>query len=72
MRGMSGQPESLTRRELEILQLAADGLSGPRIAERLFVSPATVKTHFENIYAKLDVSDRASAVAHTLRAGLIR
>jgi PAS domain S-box-containing protein len=61
----------LTERELQVLQLAARGNSGPRIAAELFLSPATVKTHFENIYAKLGVSDRAAAVAYALRLGLI-
>lgn len=62
----------LSARELEVLQLAADGLSGPEIAAHLHVSPATVKTHFENIYGKYDVSDRVAAVAKALREGLIR
>lgn len=62
---------SLTRRELEILQLAADGLGGPRIAKELVVSLATVRTHFANIYDKLAVSDRAAAVAKGMRLGLI-
>jgi PAS domain S-box-containing protein len=61
----------LSVRELEVLRLAADGNRGPQIAEALVVSPATIKTHFENIYEKLGVSDRAAAVAHALRAGLI-
>jgi PAS domain-containing protein/DNA-binding CsgD family transcriptional regulator len=61
----------LSPREIEVLQLAAHGLSAPRTAERLFLSPATVKTHFENIYAKLGVSDKPSAVATALRQGLI-
>jgi DNA-binding NarL/FixJ family response regulator len=43
------QPTVLTPREIEILRLASEGVSGPAIAERLFVSPATIKTHFENI-----------------------
>jgi len=38
-----------------VLQLASEGLSGPLIAERLFVAPATVKTHFDHIYEKLGV-----------------
>jgi PAS domain S-box-containing protein len=62
---------ALTTRQLEILQLAADGRSGPEIAERLFVSPSTVKTHFKHIFAKLEAPDRASAVAKGLRRGLI-
>lgn len=65
------EPLGLTAREIEVLQLAADGYSGPRIAERLVISPATVKTHFENVYAKLGVPDRAAAVAEVLRRGVI-
>jgi PAS domain S-box-containing protein len=64
-------PPTLTPRELEVLQHAARGKSGPEIAETLVLSPATVKTHFENIYRKLGVSDRATAVAHALRLGFI-
>jgi PAS domain S-box-containing protein len=69
-----GQLEArrLSARELEVLRLASDGLSGPEIAERLVISPSTVKTHFENLYEKLGVSDRPSAVALALRRGLIR
>jgi DNA-binding CsgD family transcriptional regulator len=66
-----GAVASLTPREQEILQLAAEGLSGRSIAERLVLSPATVKTHFANLYAKLDVGDRAAAVAKGMRLGLI-
>ena len=60
-----------TPRELDLLQLAAEGRSGPQIANDLVLSPATVKTHFENIYAKLGVRDRAAAVAKAMRIGLI-
>jgi DNA-binding CsgD family transcriptional regulator len=62
---------ALTPRELDVLQLAAQGLSGPQIAEELVVSATTVKTHFENIYAKFGVGDRAAAVASGMRFGLI-
>jgi PAS domain S-box-containing protein len=62
----------LSDRELDVLRLAAEGNSGPQIAEHLILSPATVKTHFENIYEKLGVSDRAAAVAYAMRIGLIR
>jgi DNA-binding NarL/FixJ family response regulator len=66
------QPASpLTRRELELLQFAADGFTGPMIAEELVLSRATVRTHFENIYGKLDVRDRAGAVGKAMRLGLI-
>jgi DNA-binding CsgD family transcriptional regulator len=61
----------LTPRELEVLQVAAEGLSGPDIAERLVVSPSTIKTHFMNIYEKLEVSGRVGAVATGMRLGLI-
>jgi PAS domain S-box-containing protein len=61
----------LTPRELEVLQLGARGFSARETAVELVVSPATVRTHFENIYAKLGVSDKASAVATALRRGLI-
>ncbi|MFL5906540.1 MAG: LuxR C-terminal-related transcriptional regulator [Solirubrobacterales bacterium] len=61
----------LTPRELDLLQLAAHGLSGPKIAERLVLSRSTVRTHFENIYEKLGVGDRAGAVAKAMRLGLI-
>jgi PAS domain S-box-containing protein len=61
----------LSARELDVLRLAAEGNTGPQIADKLVLSPATVKTHFENIYEKLGVSDRAAAVAYALRIGLI-
>jgi two-component system nitrate/nitrite response regulator NarL len=61
----------LTTRELEILRLAADGLSAPEIAARLIISVTTVKTHLQHIYAKLEVSDRAAAVATALRRGVL-
>jgi PAS domain S-box-containing protein len=64
-------PRPLTERELEVLRLAAEGHRGPEIAEQLVLSPATVRTHFEHIYEKLGVGDRAAAVAHALRTGLI-
>jgi DNA-binding CsgD family transcriptional regulator len=62
---------TLTSRQLEVIQLAARGLSGREIAERLFISTTTVKSHFESIYDRLGVSDRASAVAEAMRCGLI-
>jgi two-component system nitrate/nitrite response regulator NarL len=61
----------LTVRELEILRMCADGLTSAAIAEALFVSVPTVKTHLQHTYAKLEVSDRAAAVAQALRRGLL-
>ncbi|GAA3313407.1 response regulator [Arthrobacter ramosus] len=62
----------LSSREVEILRLAADGHSGQKIASELNISLATVKTHLQHIYDKLDVSDRASAVAQAIRRGFLR
>jgi PAS domain S-box-containing protein len=61
----------LTPREHEVLTLAAQGLSAREISRRLTVSPSTVKTHLEHIYAKLGASDRAAAIAQAMRAGLL-
>ena len=61
----------LTARETEVLALASHGGSSASIGLRLDVSASTVKTHFEHIYAKLGVADRAGAVAEALRRGLI-
>ncbi|XRQ15016.1 response regulator [Actinomadura welshii] len=54
---------TLTTRELEVLRLVARGTGNREIAAELFISEATVKTHLTHIYAKLDVNDRAAAVA---------
>jgi DNA-binding CsgD family transcriptional regulator len=53
---------SLTERELDVLSLVAAGLTNREISRRLFISPATVRTHLEHIYEKLGVRTRASAV----------
>ncbi|MGH2887416.1 MAG: response regulator transcription factor, partial [Solirubrobacteraceae bacterium] len=52
----------LTTSEAEILELVAAGLTNAKIAERLWVSPGTVKKHLENIYTKLGVANRTAAV----------
>jgi DNA-binding NarL/FixJ family response regulator/PAS domain-containing protein len=65
------EPPRLTPREIDVVRLAAQGGSVREIAQMLVVSPSTVKTHLENIYAKLDVTDRAAAVASALRGGVI-
>jgi two-component system nitrate/nitrite response regulator NarL len=61
----------LTAREREVLMLIAEGLSAPEIGRRLYLSPATVKTHLQHLYGKLGVSDRAAAVAAAMRRGLL-
>jgi DNA-binding NarL/FixJ family response regulator len=62
---------SLTRRELEVLLLLADGLKQREIADRLVISPKTVGTHIEHVLSKLDVHSRAEAVAAAYRRDLI-
>jgi two-component system nitrate/nitrite response regulator NarL len=62
---------SITPRELEMLELLAEGLSNSDIAARLYVSPETVKAHLRNVFAKLGVSDRTAAAVEALRRGLI-
>jgi two-component system, NarL family, response regulator LiaR len=61
----------LSKREMEVLQLMSDGLSNQEIAERLFVSLNTVKTHSSNVFVKLDVKRRTQAVEKAKRLAII-
>ncbi len=61
----------ISKRELEVLQLMAVGLSNQEIAERLFVSLNTIKTHISNLFEKLDVKRRTQAVEKAKRLNLI-
>jgi two-component system, NarL family, nitrate/nitrite response regulator NarL len=61
----------LSSREQQVLDLIARGRSIAGIAEDLFISPSTVKTHIQRLYEKLDVRDRGSAVAEAMRRGLV-
>jgi DNA-binding CsgD family transcriptional regulator len=58
----SGSIGELSRRELEVLGLVAEGLTNAQVAERLFLSPRTVNAHLTSIYHKLGVSSRSAAV----------
>lgn len=69
-RGAAG--DALTAREIDVLQLAARGLSNSEIAQELFVSATTVKAHLAHIYRKLGVSDRTAAVTTALERQIIR
>jgi LuxR family maltose regulon positive regulatory protein len=63
--------ESLSDRELEVLQLIAEGLTNPEIASRLFLSLHTIKAHARNIYGKLGVHNRTQAVARARALGVL-
>ncbi|CDR09142.1 response regulator transcription factor [Streptomyces iranensis] len=63
-------PSDLTPREREVLAAIGQGLPNRAIAEKLFISEATVKTHINNLFAKADIRDRADAVRRAIAAGL--
>ncbi|MEJ0085129.1 MAG: response regulator transcription factor [Pseudomonadota bacterium] len=62
----------ISDREFEVLALLADGQSNKQIANRLAVSPNTVKTHVANLFAKLEVARRTEAIARARELGMIR
>jgi DNA-binding NarL/FixJ family response regulator len=68
----SPDSDALSAREIEVLQLAARGLSNNEIAKELFVSATTAKAHLVHIYSKLGVNDRTAAVTTALERGIIR
>ncbi len=72
-KGLVDDTESvITKREIEVLQLIADGCATPEVAEKLFISQKTVKNHLASIYAKLDARDRTQAVLQAVRMGIVR
>jgi DNA-binding NarL/FixJ family response regulator len=73
--GRAAQPAAdplITKREEEVLQLIADGLSTQEVAESLYISLKTVKNHLASIYQKLDSRDRTQAVVRAVRMGIIQ
>lgn len=66
-----GDTDALTAREAEVIRMIADGLSVPQMAAKLILAPSTVKTHVQNLYDKLGVSDRGAAVAEAMRRRLL-
>jgi DNA-binding NarL/FixJ family response regulator len=71
-RARSPGSDALSPREIEVLQLAARGLSNSEIAKEMFVSATTAKAHLMHIYSKLGVNDRTAAVTTALERGIIR
>jgi len=65
-------PVELTSREMEVIQLLAEGLSNKEIARLLSISPRTVNFHLDNIYSKLGVNSRTEAAIYALRHGWVR
>ena len=62
--------ESLTPTELRIVKLAAEGLTNPQIAERMFITRGTVKVHLSHVFAKLGVSTRSELAAQATKREL--
>lgn len=71
-RAADPERDGLTAREREVLGLIGDGLSNGEIAERLVVSPTTVKSHINNAFAKIGATTRTEAARYAFRAGLAR
>ncbi|MEZ5117136.1 MAG: response regulator transcription factor [Candidatus Nanopelagicales bacterium] len=69
--GLDSTPGRLTRRELEVLRLVAQGLNNRAIADRLYISENTVKNHVSSIHEKLQVHSRTEAVIRAVRSGLL-
>jgi len=68
----AGAEPIISKREEEVLQLIADGLSTTEVAAKLFISVKTVKNHLASIYQKLDTRDRTQAVLQAVRMGIVR
>lgn len=66
-----GDAPLLSPRELEVVRMIAEGLSVPQMAKTMHLAPTTVRTHVQNLYEKLGVSDRGAAVAEAMRRRLL-
>jgi ATP/maltotriose-dependent transcriptional regulator MalT len=64
--------EALSSREIDVLKLVARGANNREIAEQLYITQATVKSHLIRIYGKLDVADRTAAVTKALELRILR
>ncbi len=62
MQHNKGNDDKLTSRELEVLELMAEGFSHKEVAEKLYVSPETIRKHLSNIYGKLKVNNKIAAI----------
>jgi two-component system, NarL family, response regulator LiaR len=78
LKGLARQPQGveatgdiLTDREIEVLKLVASGRSNPQIADELFITVNTVKSHLKNILAKLKLDNRTQVAAYAVQAGLV-
>jgi DNA-binding NarL/FixJ family response regulator len=70
--GWPGSELGITQRESDVLRAIVDGLNNRAVAEKLFISEDTVKTHVRSIFRKLSVTDRSQAVALALREGIFK
>ena len=69
--GVSGAGASLSDRELQIIELVADGLTNQDIAEKLQISKRTVDNHISNILMKLQIDNRIQAAVYAVRSGIV-
>ena len=68
----AAEESGISPREIEVLELIAEGSSPPEVAKQLYISVKTVKNHLSSIYEKLDARDRTQAVLKAVRMGIIR
>jgi DNA-binding NarL/FixJ family response regulator len=70
--GRTAELTSLTRREVEVLQMAIAGMEVEEIGRRLLLSPHTIRNHLKTVYRKLGVRNRTEAAVHAMRRGLVK